>query len=139
MILFLSENCVVKRIKCDHFCIRTPSLGKTLPFDKSVNRYENISARNIFCIKVLLSQTNTKYFCTLFDWIHRSQNRLMSHSKTHSSCHVVFIFYGNLLGKSMTFWKYRMDADAELHNVDTFYRSSSVLELFSTESEPIKF
>ena len=22
----------------------------------------------IFCIKVLLSQTNTKYFCTLFDW-----------------------------------------------------------------------
>ena len=91
----------------------------------------------IFCIKVLLSQTNTKYFCTLFDWIHRSQNRLMSHSKTHSSCHVVFIFYGNLLGKSMTFWKYRMDADAELHNVDTFYRSSSVLELFSTE--PIKF
>ena len=46
MILFLSENCL-QRMKCDHFCIRTPSLGKTLPFDKSVNRYENISATNI--------------------------------------------------------------------------------------------
>ena len=26
----------------------------------------------IFCIKVLLFQTNTKYFCTLFDWIDQT-------------------------------------------------------------------
>lgn len=131
MILFLSENCL-RRIKCDHFCIRTPSLGKTLPFDKSVNRYENISARNILHKSITFSDKH-KIFFTLFDWIHW----LLSHSKTHSSCHVGSIFYGNLFGKSMTFWKYRMDADAELHNIGTFYRSSSVLELFSTE--PIKF
>ena len=111
MVLLLSENCL-QRMKCDHFCIRTPSLGKTLPFDKSVNRYENISATNILHKSITFSDKH-KIFLYIV-WL--PINQLTSHLKTHSS-HVGFMFYVELFGKSMTFWKYRMDADAELHNV----------------------
>ena len=69
----------------------------------------------IFCIKVLLFQTNTKYFCTLFDWI--DQTTAQRPIQRLWSSHAGFMYYVNLFGKSMTFWKYRIDADAELHNV----------------------
>ena len=59
----------------------------------------------IFCIKVLLSQTNTKYFCTLFDWKDHTPIRPIQRLTQ-------VMFYVDLLGKSMTFWKYRMDANA---------------------------
>ena len=50
------------------------SLGKTLPFDKSVNRYENISATNILHKSITFSDKH-KIFLYI-DWLNRSDFRL---------------------------------------------------------------